>query len=500
MVPGSPNWQSAFMTWMGRPDEVAALGLVLDRTYAEVAAVAEQPRRLDREFLVGQLDVWDKHLVAAVAAAGAPLRSRRAAALAVWRSIGSWAGAAQHAWLRDQLAALGLDAAALLGPSGEPWLPSQDLEGHLLAVPAPLTPESVALMLADYDLVGGDFEGARIEVDAAEPPRVRGYLALSASARRYTATPGPRPELQFHCREVTSFEFPHVERGAAHLSGPPAITVEGAGGSIEAPASGCDIRLAGRNLTYYPDDSRWHESAAARVAVADARAAELPKLPEQELPPGPLGTLTMVQRLLFTKLRMVRHPDKLRRWELAAAGALCAGLGLETIRIASRLGPQARRERAAADRFDRLVETSEGWSRTLLRDAARRLAVDVPGAAGPAPPVPVRITIGTAAQLLDDLDFDGGRLRFVDFSADRGPGQADTTVLHLDARRAGHETIVVVVLNEPLGRAPLTVTPEGLTVVGQPRLEATADEVALTIPLPAGDWTTHAAAGSWYVD
>ena len=33
-----------------------------------------------------------------------------------------------------------------------------------------------------------------------------------------------------------------------------------------------------------------------------------------------------------------------------------------------------------------------------------------------------------------------------------------------------------------------------------PVVEATADDIALTLPLSGGDWTVRAAAGSWYVD
>jgi len=116
-----------------------------------------------------------------------------------------------------------------------------------------------------------------------------------------------------------------------------------------------------------------------------------------------------------------------------------------------------------------------------------------------APPVPARITVGTAGRLLGEVDFTGARLRLVDLAADR-PGRADETVIHLDARRGGRDTIVVIVLTEPLGRAPLTVAPGRLTLTRRPTLAATADDIALTIPLPDGDWTVRAAAGSWYVD
>src|SRR5689334_23807925 len=71
------------MMWTGRADEAGALGLLLDRTYADVAAAAARPRSLDREFLIGQFDLWDNHLLPAVAAGTAPPWTRRSAARGV---------------------------------------------------------------------------------------------------------------------------------------------------------------------------------------------------------------------------------------------------------------------------------------------------------------------------------------------------------------------------------------------------------------------------------
>jgi hypothetical protein len=546
------------MVWK-RADEVTALGLLLDRTYAEVAALGERPRECDREFLVGLLDLWAGRLQAAVAAAAAPLRTRRRAARAVWHSLGHRAGPAQHAWLRDQVTGFGLDAEELLGPARAPGRPGRAAPGHALPAPAPLTAESIALLLSDYDLAGGDVEAVRLEVDGTDPPRLRGYLALSAGGRRYTETPGPRPELQFRCRDVATFDFPHAGRGEARLTGQPVVTVTGDGvGEVVVPAAETAVRLTGGQFSYYPDDSLWHESAAARAAASTSApspqlpvpaaapthstaatpahsaspapaavtatathpaglveaptapgppwlpgspgAADLPTA--RDWPPGPLGVLARLQSVILVQAGTARHPEKLRRWQFAAAGTLCAGLGSETIRIAASLGPESWRDRAATRRLDALIMSSEGLSRTLLQDAARRADFEVAGPDGPPPPAPTRVTVGTAARLLADdrLDFAGARLRFVDFAADRRPGHADQTVIHLDARRDGRDTIVVITLSEPLGRAPLTVTPAGLTLTGRPRISADADEVAVTIPLPGVDWTLRAGAATWYAD
>jgi hypothetical protein len=76
----------------------------------------------------------------------------------------------------------------------------------------------------------------------------------------------------------------------------------------------------------------------------------------------------------------------------------------------------------------------------------------------------------------------------------------ERTVLHVDVRQGGRDTIAVVVLTGPLACAPITIHPDGLTVTGTPVVTATADDVTVTLPLSGGNWTLRAAAGSWYVD
>jgi hypothetical protein len=91
------------MIWTGRTDEARALGLLLDRTYADAAAAAEHPRLLDREFLSGQFDLWDNHLLPAMHAGTAPPWTRRAAARLVWQRLGFVAGPDHRRWMADHL-------------------------------------------------------------------------------------------------------------------------------------------------------------------------------------------------------------------------------------------------------------------------------------------------------------------------------------------------------------------------------------------------------------
>ncbi len=476
------------MVWTGRADEAAALGLLLDRTYADAASAAERPRLLDREFLIGQFDLWVDHLLPAVAAGTASLRARRPAAREVWRRLGFVAGADHRRWMADHLDSLGLDPGALLGPARADPGSFRGRDGRLRPAPQPLTGASAALIRADYDLAGGGVEGARMEVSGPEASQLSGFLKLSAGGRRYPAAAGPPPELHFRCGTATAFDFPHAERGSVRLSGQPAVELTPAGVSLEVPTTVMDLRLAGQGVTWHPRDDLWHESAAAPTADAGVHETG-PQLAEYRSPAGPAGTLHLLQLLIMTRLRMMRYAGLLRRWELTAAGSLCRGINAELFRVR----PAALRSRAAARRLHAMVATNDGLSRAFLRHIDRDRRLGLPEVPGTAPPTPVRITVGTAGPLLDALDFSTGRLRFVEVGADR-------TVVHLDARRAERDTIVILVLDEPLGCAPLTVTPDGLALVRRPALAATADDITLTIPLPTGDWSARAAAGSLYVD
>jgi hypothetical protein len=455
--------------------------LLLDRTYADVAAAAACPRSLDREFLIGQFDLWDNHLLPAVAAGTAPPWTRRSAARAVWRRLGFAAGDEHRRWMADHLDGLGHDPAALLGPERS-GLPSRSQDGRLIPVPQPLTAEAAKLIGADYDLTGGTLVGARIDVHGGgDPPRISGSLRLAAGSRRYPADSAVPPALSFSVGELTSAVFPH---GSVRLGGEPTVVTAPDEVSLDVPASGTALRLAGRDLRWYPDDLEWSGSAAARGSDEGVREnpPELPELAAQGA-----DVLGILQLTIMWQLRRMRYAGLLRRWELAAASTLCGGLNAQLFRVT----PTVLRARWAARRIRTMLETEDGQARALLRIVGRHLPLEVPGAA--APPAPSRITVGTAARLPAELDFTGGRLRFVDTA----PGE---TVIHLDARRGDRDTIVVIVLSEPLGCAPLTVSPDGLTLTGPPTLDVTADDVTLALPLPGGGWTVSAAAGSWYVD
>jgi hypothetical protein len=288
------------MMWTARPDEVTALGSMLDRTYAEVAEAGHRPSTLDRPRLLRQLDLWTDHLLPAVAAANAPLRTRRAAGLSVWHTM--------HA----------------SDPDSEQWLRT-----NVATVPA--------------------------------------------------FTLGPQ-----------------------------------------------------------------------------------------------LTRLVDAQLHLIRRLQTMRRAENVRRWELAAIGGLCAGLGTDTIRIATAL---ARSEHAAERRLQTLLDA------TLSA---------LPAAPGPRTPSPQRITVGTAATLFAGLDVT--RLRLLEHT--------DRTVLHLEAHRPAEarDTLVVLVLTDAEDPKPLDIPEDGITLTAAPQLTATADDIDLTLPLTTGEWTVQAAAGTCYTD
>jgi hypothetical protein len=428
-----------------------------------------------------------------VAAGTAPPWTRRSAARAVWLRLGFAAGDEHRRWMADHLDGLGHDPIALLGPERD-RRPSRSRDGRLIPVPQPLTAEAAELIRADYDLTGGTLAGARIDVHGDDPHRISGSLKLAAGSRRYPADSPAPPALYFHVGELTAGMFPHAEHGSVRLSGQPTIVTAPAEVSLDVPASGTALRLAGREFRWYPDDLDWAGSAAAAARASDEGVREnAPELPE--LAARGADVLGILQLTIMWQLRRMRYAGLLRRWELAAAGTLCGGLNAQLFRVT----PTALRARWAARRVRTMLETEDSQARALLRIVGRHLPLEVPELPGAvAPPAPSRITVGTAGRLPAELDFTGGRLRFVDVAAGR-PGHGET-VIHLDARRGDRDTIVVIVLSEPLGCAPLTVTPDGLTLTGRPTLDVTADDVTLTIPLPGGDWTIRAAAGSWYAD
>jgi hypothetical protein len=465
------NWQSACMIWTGRADEAAALGLLLDRTYVDAAAAAAQPRLLDREFLIGQFDLWDNHLFPAMAAGTAPPGARRSRARAVWQRLGFVAGPAHRRWMSDHLDGLGLDPAVLLGPERADRLPFRLADGRLSPTTQPLTAEAARLIRADYEWTGSAVTAARMDVDGAG--RIGGFLKLTTGGRTYSDAGASPAALHLRFGDATSFGFVPGQVETAEV-----VVTE------DRFSLGAEVRLAARDLTWYPDDELWADSAAAKAGREGDRATA----PELHLRGnGSEGLLGVLQHAIMIQLRMMRHAGLVRRGQLAAAATLCGGLNQELFRVR----PAALRSRWAGRRIRAILATEDGPARSFLAHVGRRMSLDVPGAAPL--PAPVRITVGTAGRLLNALDFTGARLRFVEVEGDR-------TVVHLDARRDGRDTIVVVVLTEPLGTAPVTVTPDGLTLTRPPTLEATADDISLTIPLPGGDWTPQAAAGSWYVD
>jgi hypothetical protein len=186
----------------------------------------------------------------------------------------------------------------------------------------------------------------------------------------------------------------------------------------------------------------------------------------------------------------MKYVSNLRRWELAAAGTLCAGLGSATIRAASVVGA-GRRDRRADRLLRALTADTAGPGHAYLRT----IGFLEPGSADePAQPRPARITVGTAGRLFDRLDVSEARLRLV--------AGTDPLFVQLDVRRADadQDTIVVLTLHGPEAAAPLDVPVAGLALAGPPTIAATADDVSVSIPLAGGDWTVRAAAGTCYTD
>lgn len=461
--------------------EDAALGLLIDRTYDEVAAAAADPRRLDRRRLVGWFSLWDNHLIPAMASGGDLTAARK-----VWWSLGCAAGPDHHALMASHLDGLGLDPGKLLGPGWNPTGPTPDYAGHLRPKPTPVDPATGALIAADYDFDGGTVNRAWAELSGADRPRLDAFLQLTARRRRYTDRmptggdePRGRPNLTFTDENAELLTFPGI---SAQLTTPPRVEPTRVAGQHQATGpAGPGFVLAGPSIEYWPEDVFWYESAAARAAEPDLTKPWRDRLSTSGMDQE-LMNLAVVQKQIMIWLRTMRYPALIRRMDLAAAGQLCAGLGSETMAIAAR--PLFRNCRAGR-RLARLVQEGAPF---LHRVGHNCLKLPEP----PAPPRPEPIT----QTLVDGLDFADGRLRYVSCTQ-----LADEVVLHLDARHRAEarDTIAVVVLAGVTAWSPLTATADTLTVTGHPTVDATTG-VTLTIPLAATKWTVTANSATWYTD
>ncbi|WP_189953638.1 hypothetical protein [Streptomyces roseolus] len=231
---------------------VTVLVALLDRSVERMAEAAADVRLFDREAIREAADVWDNNLFPlfwAVSAARAGERERRAAAVLEWMA---GLGERRRAWMTEQAAVAGYDAAAFLPAPDEPYAPGRDYRGHVMAPQGRLTREKAEELAADYDLATATVRHLSVERAGS---RLTAFLEVVADRRFAVEEPVPPALLDVWLDGVTDADFASPGDGGVILDvGPPGIGIVLGGGRLRAA----------RGL-YHPDDRSWHLSAAART-------------------------------------------------------------------------------------------------------------------------------------------------------------------------------------------------------------------------------------------
>ena len=234
---------------------------LLDRSIQEIAALAADARTFDISRIGRIADIWDNNTFPLVSAACAPRLLRAGRARAGLR------------WMAD----LGPDRRELmidLEPAVDVVLPAagpelsayRDYQGRVRPGSFPVTAELVAALTTDYDLAGASVRslamrpaetGRQAKITLAAPRRfVPGSGRLAPDGARRPWPPAP---LIFTLRNVDDLSFDVGDRIGFSVtladSGP--VVSIGHGGHLRAASA-----------SVWPQDPRWHESAAGRAADA----------------------------------------------------------------------------------------------------------------------------------------------------------------------------------------------------------------------------------------
>ncbi|MFD6345874.1 hypothetical protein ACFWF9_14265 [Streptomyces roseolus] len=360
------------------------LAALLDRSVERMAEAAADVRLFDREAIREAADVWDNNLFPlfwAVSAARAGERERRAAAALEWMA---GLGERRRAWMTEQAAVAGYDAAAFLPPSDEPYTPGRDYRGHVMAPQCRLTREKAEELAADYDLTTATVRHLRVERAGS---RLTAFLQVVADRRFAVEEPVSPALLGVWLDGVTDADFASPGDGGVILdAGPPGIGMALGGGALLRAARGL----------YHPDDRSWHLSAAGRRADAvTPPRADRPGRPRRA-PGGALGpdahaAATLLHHVML-ELRSVRYAARADHIPVLALCRAFSGAGTALLAAGSQVF--ARRREAAfrevirgwADRGGPLL--ARGFARILEAKTGRTDLIETPGATDRAPPSP----------------------------------------------------------------------------------------------------------------
>ncbi|MEV4003179.1 hypothetical protein [Actinomadura sp. NPDC049753] len=323
----------------------AAFGALLDRSVAQIEAVATDGRMFDREAVRWVSDVWDNNTFALFRVAVARTRwsrERRARVALAWMAD---FGAERRAWMVQQAGSAGHRLEPLLPAPGPETVPGRDYRGVMRPRRVPLTEDSAAELAADYDLAGAQVRTFQVE---RAGDRLVGFVEAVAARRFPIGSDDAGPaELEMWLDDVTEARFDAGDRSPVTVCAGPDRIVVGLGG---------DGVIRAKSGSVYCDDSYWHLSGAG--LTADRRTpplGERPAWPDplrrpERLDGAALAAATLLRGVMWD-IRTVRYVHRVGVVPIAPLCRVLAGAGTQVL-AAGRRGGARRREEA----FRRLVE------------------------------------------------------------------------------------------------------------------------------------------------
>jgi hypothetical protein len=411
---------------------------LLDRSVAEIAALAADARTADLSRISSLANIWDNNTFPLVSAACAPrlARTGRARAGLEWMA---GLGAARRELVT------GLDPAldAVLPPASPVSAVHRDYQGRVRPGSFPVTAETAAGLEADYGL-----SAASLRSLAVWPTRAGLCASLTLAAPRLfmpgagrvirdgSRKPWPPALLVFTFTDVRELAFDSGDRAGAAITCAAGVTA----------AIGRTGRLRAASAAVHPDDPCWHESASGRAADT-VTPRERPTWPE----PVPASGLTGQERAaagalhaLMLRIRLVGyHPVLSGRIPVRKLCEAAEGAGTAILRSGDRREPARRKAFGDLERRWRHLPSDAPPAPVPAAPAVLRYArysephhdydKDQPGQAtlvaatpdtGPAAPWqlaseqithPTRFRItGTAFDVVSDVHRDGGHLSLGD--------------------------------------------------------------------------------------
>ncbi|MFE3448928.1 hypothetical protein ACFXJ8_08305 [Nonomuraea sp. NPDC059194] len=322
---------------IGGGTATAALGALLDRSLAQIAAAAQDARSFDRQTIHTVADIWDNNTFPLFHAAAARTpwgRERRARAALRWMAA---LGAERRSWMIEQAALAGHNLEPLLPHLSESPFHGRSARGKVLPRSMLLTAGTAAEIATDYDMTGAEVLTLLLE---REGSRLTGTLTVAVPRRYETGRREEEPaKLHIWLTDITEIQVDSRDA--------PGITLATDANSL-AIGIGTHGTLRAAGAEVLPRDWAWHLSTAGRAADARTPPADHdPASPPPRMRPLE-GASLLAARLLhgaMTEIRMTRFVARADQAMVRALSRAFAGAGTAVV--------AARREAA----YHRLIET-----------------------------------------------------------------------------------------------------------------------------------------------